>query len=93
MFLLEKVFFIVETEHENDDRHCTSYSRNTLRRKIYTSRASAEQACKKLQSALPMNDRGFRQGLHGEIYHRVQEATVDFTVFLNKGTHYESDDD
>lgn len=92
MIMLKSVFFIVETEHENDDHFCTSYNRTTLRRKIYTSRASAEQACEKLQSALPMNGRGFRQGEFGEIYHRVHEATIDSIVFLNKGTHYDSDD-
>lgn len=92
MPILEKVYFIVEVEHENDKHECTSYSRETLRRKIYTSRKAAEQARKRLQSALPMNHRGFRQGKCGEIYHWVVEATIgrdQRTVILDKGTHHE----
>lgn len=79
------IFFVVEVEHENDDQARTIYNRRTLHRKIYTSRSSAEQACVSLQSRWPLNDRGFRQGENGEVYHQVIEATVEDSYYMNFG--------
>ena len=90
---LKSIFFIVETEHENNSKECTTYHRETVKKKLYTSRESAEQACVDFSAALPMGERGHPLGSFGEIYFDVHEVTIPDSMIRPGENHYEYDDD
>lgn len=68
----------MEHEHANDDHFCTAYSRSTVRRRLYTSRAGAVHAARQLESKFPKDEDGFALGPNfGQIRFVVLEATID----------------
>lgn len=82
---LDRVYFLVESEHSNDHQECTDYHRETLKRKVYASMDSAVAALKSWEALHPVAEDGLRYGQYGTIRCEVFEAVVQTSFVLYEG--------